>query len=246
MWFEKKKASQSEHQEHILFLFPYSGGSSEVFDQMIEKLPVHISAYVFQLPGMGIRFTEPLSNDIDYILNESLKVMNTIINGRKFSFYGHSTGALFAYLFTLKMNPKGGRPMHLWIAAESAPHVNEFHENPIVFTDQQIAEKLKRYGKLSDEVIYDPDFMEFYYPIMRNEFSINYQLNERLKNTCLDQEFILIHGEEDSHVKIDEILAWETYTSKSIVFHRVQSGHFFIEEKAKIVAQIICSYTRDH
>lgn len=241
MWFEKKRSHCTGEKNHTLLFFPYSGGSSDVFDELLSHIREDIDCYVFQLPGMGKRLLEPLRNDVENIVSEAVSEICDIVKQNSFSLYGHSTGGLFAFLFAQSLLSMGLRSNKVFIAAEAAPHIPEFMEDPASYNDEEIYRQLKGYGKLDDECLQDDDFKAFYYPIMRNEFSINYRLKHIIPREKSEHELVLVHGKQDNHVSYENLQAWQEYTHILVDSHQVDGGHFFEGDINKLVTKIISS-----
>lgn len=239
MWFEKLSHIQSDKTDHILFCFPYAGGSAEVFRSLSNCLEKNILVYALQLPGCGSRFDEALSRDVENILQAVHEEMKRLINGKQFSLFGHSNGGLFAYELANRLNNENQSPANVFISAEAAPHITSFKEDPFNFSDTQLSELLVRYGGTHDEIISDEDLKAVFFPVIRNDFSINYHMKRYLLPKQSVSELVLIYGRQDKTMSKEDILAWENYTCGGIDIHFVDSDHFFIRHIPKVVANII-------
>ncbi|WP_350306569.1 thioesterase II family protein [Photorhabdus viridis] len=239
MWFEKLSHTQSGKTDHILFCFPYAGGSAEVFRGLSICLAKNIAVYALQLPGGGSRFGEALSRDMEKILQAVHGEMRHLINGSRFSLFGHSNGGLFAYELANRLNNENQSPANVFISAEAAPHITNFKEDPFYFSDAQLSELLVKYGGTHDEVISNEDFKAIFFPIIRNDLSLNYHMKHYLRQKHSVSELVLIHGQKDKTMSKEDMLAWENYTCGGVDIHLVDSDHFFIQHIPQVVADII-------
>lgn len=239
MWFEQIKRGTGGDDEHILFCFPYAAGNAEVFVPFSHYVNSNTSVYAMQLPGNGRRFSEALCNDVYKILDEVEREATSLMSGKPYSFLGHSNGGLFAFELASRFIAQDKPPARIFIAAEAPPHITDFKHDPMHSDDDEMAEVLRRYGGTQPDILDDVDFRSLFFPIIRNELSINFHMKRALKEKTINYPLVLIHGSRDSTVSKTDIAAWARYTSAHIGLHTVSSDHFFINHQPKEVADIV-------
>lgn len=97
-----------------LFCFPFAGGSVGAFDGWERQLPACIEVSTVDAPQRYEQFDELL---------EALAPSVLELLDRPFAFYGHSLGSLIAFELARHLERHYGKsPMHLFVAAQQAPH----------------------------------------------------------------------------------------------------------------------------
>ncbi len=112
-----------------LYCFPYAHMSTAVFNGWQERLPDHIEVRPIELPGRGDRFRERPLQDVWTLASTLTELLGDELE-QPFALYGHSAGALMAYVWCLHLRASGmPLPKHLFAAAFSAPVSTE---NPVI------------------------------------------------------------------------------------------------------------------
>src|SRR5476649_2659194 len=86
-----------------LFYFPYSGGSSVVYEKWRKQLCPSIELIPVEYAGRGTRFTVPLCENINEMVEDAFHIIKKHLDGTSYSFFGHSLGALVAYELSHKL-----------------------------------------------------------------------------------------------------------------------------------------------
>jgi len=129
----------------------------------------------------------------------------------------------------------------IFIAAEAPPDITDFKRNPMQFNEHKIADVLRHYGGTPQDVLDDIDFRSVFFPIIRNELSINFYMKQALLDKKIDFPLVLIHGNQDRTASRANMEVWARFTHSQISLHTVSSDHFFINHLPKDVATIINS-----
>ncbi|PXX69497.1 Phosphopantetheine attachment site [Pseudomonas sp. LAMO17WK12:I10] len=104
-----------------LYCFPYAHLSSTVFKEWQALLPADVEVRPIELPNRGDRLRERPLQDMWSLAATLTEVLGDELD-QPFALYGHSAGALMAYVWCQHLRAVG-RPMprHLFAAAYSAP-----------------------------------------------------------------------------------------------------------------------------
>src|SRR4051794_27130121 len=81
-----------------LFCFPYAGGGALAYQAWPRLLPDEIEVVAVQLPGREARFREPPMTDLSTLVEALVAAMYPYETLRPFAFFGHSLGALIAFV----------------------------------------------------------------------------------------------------------------------------------------------------
>jgi len=173
-------------------------------------------------------------------MDELLESLYTDINpiDTKYAFYGHSLGALLAYLMALKMRHANKTlPSHLFLSGRGGPGVYDDKEKRHLLPKDEFRSMLIKLGGMPKEVLEDDTLMEFFEPIIRADFelleSYSYAPGEKLNIPI--SVFI---GDREETTK-EEALQWQNETTLPIRLRVMSGDHFFIFDQCKeLVAEM--------
>jgi len=221
-----------------IFAFPHAGGDSYCY----RDLQPHLSNHTLEtqnLPGRGKLFGEPLLHRIHEMAENGLDIVKSDMV-KPYAFYGHSMGAMIAYLTTLKIRDAGLRlPEMLFLSGRKAPSLNtgigERHNLPTA----EFRKELESLGGCPKEVLDNAELMELFEPILRADFeSIETYTYEKVQP--LNIKIVLFHGSGD-HFSKDDAMGWQSETDLPMDFYEYNGSHFFIHQEWESIAKIIDS-----
>jgi medium-chain acyl-[acyl-carrier-protein] hydrolase len=223
-----------------LFCFPYAGGTATVYRQwpqylggMAELCPVH-------LPGRGRRLTEPLFTDVASAVDAAVSAIAPHCDV-PFALFGHSMGAILAYEFARELSRRCGRePVHLFVSARSAPQVPPRPPRaPYGLPDDEF---LRAMRDLDDgtplALLTDAEIKDVFLPILRADFQL-VQTYRPEPGGRLQCPVTALGGLKDRHVGRDDLTAWQLVTSGPFNVTMLPGGHFFLNERADAVCQLV-------
>jgi surfactin synthase thioesterase subunit len=220
-----------------LFCFPFAGGDKYAYNRYKGIVPGQINMIALELPGRGGRFAEALLTDLESMSEDLLKQVEPYVN-KPFVFWGHSMGAILAYLVTRRLQARGLRlPDHLFLSGCRAPVLGP---DPIIYhhlPKDRFLEELKKMGGSPEELLENADVMNLYEPIIRADFRA-VETYEYTPGVPLSIPITTMIGRAD-RIKREEALAWRTETDKDIVLKEFSGGHFFIFEHEHLLMRVM-------
>lgn len=126
-----------------LFCFASAGGSVSMYNELEKNLASKINMIPVELPGRGRRFTEPLKNSMEEVVEDCYQQIITKINGT-YALLGYSMGAWIAYELYYRLKNRGiDSPCHIFICAQEPPFIeqnpeDELHKLPDGLFSQRI------------------------------------------------------------------------------------------------------------
>lgn len=104
-----------------LFCFPYSGGSSVIYEKWRKKLSPSIELIPIEYAGRGTRFATPLFENINDVVEDVFYAIKIHLDTTShYSFFGHSMGALIAYELSHKLTQLNyTAPVHIFFQENS-------------------------------------------------------------------------------------------------------------------------------
>ena len=221
-----------------LICFPYAGGSVYSYTSFVRAFSACINPIPVELPGRGKRIADGLISEMEAAMDDTYKQIEVLMH-KPYAFYGHSMGALFAFLLTRKIcgNDNLLKPLHLFLSgAESPGHRKKI---PIrhLLPREQFMQEIKNMGGAPHEIFKDKSLVNFYEPILRADFSIieNYKYQ---KEKPLPVPLSVFIGTNDEVTKEDAAL-WREETSNDFVLKEFTGNHFFIFEHLEEITNIM-------
>jgi surfactin synthase thioesterase subunit len=145
-------------------------------------------------------------------------------------------GAALALKITAMMEAENRPPARLIVSGNAGPGVStgiDRHTLP----SEDFKNELRRLGGMPEEVLSDKELFSFFEPIIRADFEIAHK-NDLISLAPVKTDIYAVMGrEEELAGKIDN---WGKFTSGKFSKEILSGGHFFINNHAKRIADIIC------
>ena len=209
-----------------VFFLPFAGGSKYSYNGFFSEAPNDIDVVRVELPGRGSRLSEPLLENIDDLVDDVLKQIGPHLR-EPYAIFGHSMGALLAFLITKKIiNNGAAEPKHLFVSGCKAPSVIRGSEIRSSLPREVFISRLKEYGGSPDSVLNNEELMIFFEPILRADFkvveSFKYKLSEPM-NIPID----VFIGEAEN-ISYEDAYSWSKETHEEVCVTTYPGRHFFI------------------
>lgn len=220
-----------------LFCFPYAGGGASLYRTFQDELPASVEVCAVQLPGRESRVREePVA--------EMSRLVGMIAGGLAphltppFAFFGHSMGSMIAFEVARELRRRGRpTPMHLFVSACPPPHIpddDETHELP----DDQMIEKMREIGGMSDELLSNRELMEMILPLFRADAAVT-ETYLYTDEPPLDLPITAFGGLSDEKATRAQLSEWRQHTTASFTLGMVPGNHFFIRDARAPVMSVL-------
>jgi surfactin synthase thioesterase subunit len=221
-----------------LFCLPFAGGNKYSYRVYEEKAPSWLRVIPLEYPGRGARSREGLLTNMEAMVDDIYAAIKKEIR-RDYVIYGHSMGALVAYLLVRKLTENGhSGPLHLFITGTTGPsaYVKEERKRHLL-SKQGFIEELKVMDGCPEEILGNDEMLNYFEPILRADFKAaeTYVYEEKVP---LDMPLTVITGTEED-MKKEDIDAWQKETIQKIDLRKMQGKHFFIFNHADKIMEII-------
>ena len=164
--------------------------------------------------------------NLNYKINNFIdKLKNLNVKTDEYIFYGHSMGALLAYLICQKLQEQNlPMPKKLVVSGKKAPSIPR--EKKISdLSDEEFWEEIVSLGGIPEEILNYPELIDYYLPILRHDFKLveSYQYEKKPKlNIPID----VFYGSEEATK--EEMLGWKEETNEEVIITQMEGNHFFI------------------
>lgn len=240
-WVFKKSGNPGA--EVRLICFHYAGGNASWYDKWEEKCKGAFELMAIQLPMRGARFEEKMPETMEELAEWFIRDCRRLFD-KPFILFGHSMGALLAYetAYQLKRDMDIS-PQMLVISACEAPFEAEIERNDYsarTAPDDKLLEVLENYGQTNSELLEYPEFLEYYLPIVRQDFCICERYS-RIPDIRLKCRLMVLRGTDDISVSDSSCDRWKDYTESSVQQYKFSGGHFYAEDHIEELMELICN-----
>ncbi len=221
-----------------LFCFAFAGGTAGYFNNWRRYLPAGIALCPVELPGHGTRFSEDPMTDAELLIPALVEAIVGKLD-RPFAFFGHSLGALIAYLTACHLRDHyGRRPLHLFVSGRRAPNRASPQPYRHLMADAELSTELETLGGTVSEVSQNRELMQIILPLMRADFRLTECYRHR-ENAPLDFPVTAYTGDADVEVPTPEIERWEAVAGRSFRSRIFAGGHFYLNDP-RVLNELLC------
>jgi surfactin synthase thioesterase subunit len=219
-----------------LFAIPFSGGNAYSYFALKKQLPANIRFTGLELPGHGNRIAEPLLYSIGEMTDDLFQQIGFNLDN-DYALFGHSLGALLAFLLCRKIISAGKPlPSVLFVSGQTAPSCIKSDERHLL-PDQQFVEVLREMEGTPGELLSEKGFLDFYLPIIKADFQAiaNYRYQHE---SPVQVPIVVLLGKQEKIV-FEDAARWQDETTHETEFYWFDGGHFFINDHAKEICRLV-------
>lgn len=213
-----------------LLCAPYAGGGASLFRSWPDRLPPDAEVLAVQLPGREKRLAEPPCTDLGYAVARIFRELLPLLD-RPLALFGYSMGTRIAYELARTMRLRAGtEPLHLFVAACSAPHVPESSPPRYDLPDDAFKEALQRLGGTPPEVLENAELMDLFLPMIRADFALKEGYVHR-PWPPLACPVTAYGGLGDAEAPEAAMRAWQASSRGRFRLRLFAGGHFFLHDR---------------
>lgn len=219
-----------------IIIFPFAGGSQYAYTDLKKHLPTHQQVVCLDYPGHGRRMTESLMDNLDDLVSDAYQQIKDSCVG-EFIFWGHSMGAVMAFLLCHKLMKQGKKlPKQVIVSGRNAPNLLSRKEKISHLPKAEFIDKLRDIGGTPEAVLINQDLLDLFEPILRNDFKAleGFQVNL----PALPIPFQVWTGSEES-LNEDDINDWQLTSIFPIAKRVFPGNHFFIYQHLPTIAELL-------
>ncbi|HEY8898253.1 MAG TPA: alpha/beta fold hydrolase [Niastella sp.] len=223
-------------QKHLICL-PFAGGTKYSMKFPAQYLSPDITLHAFDYPGHGGRLKEKMLEDLTQMAEDIFEQCKHLLH-HSCAIYGHSMGALVAYLLTRKIVESGARPpIHLFVSGSDGPSIPYQGALRSGLPKPDFIKELKRLGGMPQEILNDDRIMDFFEPIIRTDFRAveNYQY---LAGSGLQVPITVMLGAQEK-ITMEAAYTWQQESVFPVQVKVFEGDHFFIYKQQQSIAAII-------
>ena len=219
--FEPKAASQLR-----LFCFPCAGGAATMYRPWSQWHP-DTELWAANYPGRGTLHNLPLAEKVESIVELFLQ-QKELFNEKPFALYGHSFGALIAFLVAYELERLGLKAEALFVSSRRAPQLpTRFSLTDL--SDAQFLFELDKLGGLPTAIRGNQELMDYYLPVIKSDLILNDQVAVD-DHQVIDSNIYLFSADGDKVAEAEELNAWKNATNNRFNHAQLSGDHFFIQD----------------
>ena len=150
-------------------------------------------------------------------------------------------GAIVAYETACQLRNIGAhQPMHLFLSARAAPHIQEQSAQLRFLDDKALVDQLQQtYGAVPEAIRTNSDLRAKFLPTLRADIEL-LEKYEYLESEPLDCPITAIGGKDDPAITEEMLQGWRTHTSAQFKQYIFPGKHFYINaEYEKVIKMIL-------
>ncbi len=219
-----------------IIAFPFAGGNRHSLSFMKKFLPKEIELIIMDYPGRGSRINEPLMYDINNITTDAFKNIKQLIQDDDYLLYGHSMGAMVAFLLCKEIEKrKLKKPLKLIVSGRSAPLVKRKKKNISDLPKDLFWKEVVSLNGTPSGLLDEPSLKELFEPILRADFKAveEYEYSE---THALNVPIDVFYGNQELK-DLGDINKWKEESNKEVNIYELEGDHFFIYNHGKHITK---------
>lgn len=221
-----------------IICLPYAGGGASSYINWQDYFGSAVQVLPIQLPGHEDRMDEELVDNCKNLAALIADDIEVYISDAEFAIFGHSMGGIIAFELERILENKGYQAEFCVISSTDMSETN-LEVKSSILNDEDFLKKVFEYGAMDEDnlVLQYPEFREIFVNILRADFNIveSYAADGYKVNCPL----IALCGDGDPKETLSNMHSWEEYTYGNVTYQEYPGGHFYLNEYAKKVCDMI-------
>lgn len=231
------------HAPLPLLCLPYAGSSAAlVYREWQRHFPQWVQVLPVELAGHGRRMAEPFAANLQAAAQDVLVRNRARVQAGPYAIYGHSMGALLAYVLLAVIERAGmPAPVAVFLSGRKPPHLpvtQRLHD----LDDSRFLDRIRALGGTPDAFFEHRELVDMFLPILRSDYGLieRWALPARPHITAAD--LVLLHSDQDPLAHPEEVAQWARYGSGRVCSHGFVGDHFFLNTHTAEICALITAH----
>lgn len=210
----------------VLLCLPPAGTGAGLFRSWTRLAPSTMTVHPVALPGREARYSEPAPRSIDALADQLAMELAPYAGGR-YAIFGYSMGALLGYELARRFTDAGLRMPEVFFALGcNAPDRMVYEREPFhTMEPGAFRQALVELGGTDAEILNNPEAMEVFEPVLRNDFRICETYVHDAARGRLDCPAHIFLCDADAFVNRQAAAAWSDFVTGGTRLHQVTGPH---------------------
>lgn len=243
-WFAHQRID--ENAEVNLFCFVFAGGSPSFFAPWKKYFPEYINVIPVLYPAREKRTKEPMPEEVCQLVSQFRKDNEEYLK-KPYAIWGHCSGSLIGLEVAYEESKENNPPVSFIVSGCEAPEYAlnrlQIREDFSQVKDEDILNDLLLFNLMSEEMIADKTFKDYFLPIYRSDLTMfsKYKCSEEIKLSC---PAMILNGSEDKMIKTECMKAWRNRFEDHIEFETLSGGHYFVNDHVSEITDKIAGFIK--
>lgn len=223
-----------------LWCVPFAGGTVYSYRKLTNFLAPSVAFAPLELPGRGKRIGEPLLRDVDAMLRDLARQILPRTS-EPYAIYGHSMGALLAYLLTIALQQRQcPLPQHLFVSGRQSPGIPRRMPPLHALPDEEFLRQIQAFGGLPEVIARERELVALFLPVLRADFQAleSYAVPDAIRASRIPVPITVFFGASDYFPRRDAE-DWQNFSTGKVAVHEFSGDHFFIFHHLSAIGGII-------
>jgi len=225
-----------------LFCLPFAGASAHSYHHLQQSACEGLHIIPLELPGRGARFAEPLPGRLEAMVSDCYDHIKTMLQ-QPYAFYGHSMGALLAYLLLQQVAAEQQPlPLHLFVSGFAGPSVAMTKARRETLQRQETVDRVQHLMGEAAAIFKTEAFRVLYEPVIRADLDALIQYEYR--SAPPSPVPVTVFAGQDDTITIEESYAWGNETVWPVPVYRFKGGHQFWQQHSSSLLQLMKNHLK--
>jgi len=230
MYFASLQGASESRLSRVICL-PHAGCGAAAFKTLAGPFFQDRDMVVVQYPGRETRLRDPLTCDMQELVDEILPAVAPYLD-EPYILFGHSMGSKVAFELLQRLQNQNRRlPESLIVSCSPAPHRASGLNPAFKQDDAGFLTYLKRLGGVPRELLDVPDLLEMVLPILRNDFELLYRYRATANHRSVACPLYAIASPQDISVRQEDVAYWQELAGDVFRLMSLEGGHFYFPQQ---------------
>lgn len=222
----------------VLFCFAHAGGSATSFRSWDKFAGSDVQVVPVELPGHAMRFWEKPADEIQELVKEIAQAISEVIEDRTYTLYGHSFGALLAFLTAYELEKQYHKKAGLLVVSgRHAPFDEEKGGFRTYMGKQALIDEMRRLGFMSEEMLNNEEFLGIFLTVIMNDYKLNEEY--QYANEKIGVPILAYSSKDDLGAEPEVMKGWNKATNGMFRLYEMAGSHFFVYEMGKSFYELL-------
>lgn len=222
-----------------LICLPHAGGSASYYFPISAELFPSVDVLAVQYPGRGDRIRESSVDNMETLADcivDALEPWRDL----PLALFGHSMGATLAFEVARRLEGDAVPLLALFASGRRAPS-RHLTGTVHLYSDDELMAELKKLNGTDSQLLEDSSVLRLFLPAIRSDYkAIETYVHQ--SGSVIKCPIYAFFGDRDTGATLEEVRAWRTHTVSHFELTEFPGGHFYLNEQAPAVIEIVSKY----